>query len=54
MLTRRALCLSLAPAAAIGCAAAGPEAVRLLGLPVLSDIGFALAVIFGYRLFSER
>jgi len=32
----------------------GPEAVRLLGLPVLSDIGFVLAVIFGYRLFSER
>ncbi len=28
MLTRRAVVLSLAPAAAIGCAAAGPEAVR--------------------------
>ncbi len=32
----------------------GPEATRFLGLPVLSDVGFALAVIFGYRLFSER
>ncbi|MBI2413672.1 MAG: 2-polyprenylphenol 6-hydroxylase [Deltaproteobacteria bacterium] len=32
----------------------GAEATRFLGLPVLSDIGFALAVIFGYRLFSER
>lgn len=32
----------------------GAEVTRFLGLPILSDIGFALAVVFGYRLFSER
>ncbi|MBI5643217.1 MAG: 2-polyprenylphenol 6-hydroxylase [Deltaproteobacteria bacterium] len=32
----------------------GGDAATFLGLPVLSDIGFVLAVILGYRLFSDK